>query len=96
MNMVSLSALHTGRLYLPGNIPGTHFCCGPGSSVRIATDYGLDGPSIESRWRRDFPTVHTVPGAHPTPCTMGTGSFPGVNYGGGVLLTTHPFLVPPS
>jgi len=29
--------------------------CGPGSSVGIATDYGLDGPGIESRWRRDFP-----------------------------------------
>jgi len=25
------------------------------SSVRIATCYGLDGPEIESRWRRDFP-----------------------------------------
>ena len=24
---------------------------GPGSSVGIATDYGLDGPGIESRWR---------------------------------------------
>ena len=23
---------------------------GPGSSVRIATDYGLDGPGIKSRW----------------------------------------------
>jgi hypothetical protein len=23
---VRLSALATGRLYLPGNIPGTHFC----------------------------------------------------------------------
>jgi hypothetical protein len=28
---------------------------GPGSSVGIATAYGLDGPGIESRWRRDFP-----------------------------------------
>jgi hypothetical protein len=28
---------------------------GPGSSVGIATDYGLDGPGIESRWGRDFP-----------------------------------------
>ena len=26
------------------------FFCGPGSSVGIATDYGLDGPGIESRW----------------------------------------------
>jgi len=28
--------------------------CGPGSSVGIATGYGLDGPGIESRWERDF------------------------------------------
>jgi len=24
--------------------------CGPGSSVGIATDYGLDGLGIDSRW----------------------------------------------
>jgi hypothetical protein len=29
--------------------------CGPASSVGIATDYGLEGPEIESRWGRDFP-----------------------------------------
>jgi hypothetical protein len=28
---------------------------GPGSSVGIVTDYGLDGPGIEFRWGRDFP-----------------------------------------
>jgi len=28
---------------------------GPGSVVGIATGYGLDGPGIDSRWRRDFP-----------------------------------------
>ena len=28
--------------------------CGPGSSVGIAIDYGLDGPGIESRWVRNF------------------------------------------
>jgi len=28
---------------------------GPGSVVGIATDYGLDGPGIESRCGRDFP-----------------------------------------
>jgi hypothetical protein len=28
---------------------------GPGSSVGIATGYGMDGPGIESRWGRDFP-----------------------------------------
>jgi hypothetical protein len=26
-----------------------------GSSICIATDYGLDGPGVESRWGRDFP-----------------------------------------
>jgi len=68
----------------------------PGSSVGIATDYELDGPGIESRWGRDFPPVQTGPGAHPASCTMGTGSFPGVKCGRGVLLTTHPLLVPRS
>ena len=29
--------------------------CGPGSSVGIATGYGLDGPGIETHWGRDFP-----------------------------------------
>jgi hypothetical protein len=31
--------------------------CGPGSSAGILTDYGLDGPGIESQWGRDF--LHT-------------------------------------
>jgi hypothetical protein len=26
MKVVRLSAIRTGRIYLPGNIPGTHFC----------------------------------------------------------------------
>jgi hypothetical protein len=29
--------------------------CGPGNLVGIATSYRLDGPGIESQWRRDFP-----------------------------------------
>ena len=57
--------------------------CGPGSSVGIATDYGLDSPGIESWWGRDFPHVQTGPEAHPASCTMGTGSFPGVKRPGG-------------
>jgi hypothetical protein len=37
-----------------------------GSSVGIATDFGLDGPGIESRWGRDF--SHTSrPALGPTP-----------------------------
>jgi hypothetical protein len=52
---------------------------GPGSSVGIATGYGLDGPGIESRWgARFFAHVQTGPEAHPASYTMGTGSFPGV------------------
>ena len=38
--------------------------------------------------------VQTGPGAHPTFCTMGTGSFPGVKRGRVVTLTPHPLLVP--
>jgi hypothetical protein len=52
----------------------TCFKRGLGSSVSIATDYGLDGPGIESRWGRNFshmsrlalgptqPPVQWVPG----------------------------------
>jgi hypothetical protein len=69
---------------------------GPGSSVGIATDYGLGGPGNESLWVRDFSPVQTGPGAHSAYCTMGAGSFPGVKCGRGVLLTTHPFLAPRS
>ena len=68
--------------------------CGPGSVVGIANGYGLDGPGIESQWERHFPPVQTGPGAHPASCTLGTGSFTGVNSGRGVALTPHPLLVP--
>jgi hypothetical protein len=39
--------------------------CGPGSSVGIATAYGLDGPGIEYQWRRDFPHL-SRPALRPT------------------------------
>ena len=51
------------------------FDCGPGSSVGIATGYGMDGPGIETRWgARLSEPVQTDPGAYPAFCTMGTGS----------------------
>ena len=60
------------------------FRCGPGSSVGIATGYGLDGPGIEPQWGARFSApVQTGPGVS---CTMGTGSFPGVKSGRGVTL----------
>jgi hypothetical protein len=74
----------------------THHKCysGPGSVVGIATGYGLDGPGIESRWEAKFSApVQTDPGAHPTSCTMGTGSLQGVKSGRDVTLTLHPLLV---
>jgi len=70
-------------------------CCGPGSSVCIATGYGLDGPGIESRWGRDSPHLSRLAsGAHPASCTMGTRSFLGVKSGRGVTLTPHHLLMP--
>ena len=48
---------------------------GRDSAVGIATRYGLDNPGIESRWGATFSApVQTGPGAHPSSCTMGTGS----------------------
>ena len=50
---------------------------GQGSSLRIATRYGLDGSGIECRWGRDFqPPVQTGPGAHPVSYTSVTESLP--------------------
>ena len=51
--------------------------CGPGSSVGIATDYGLDGPGIESRWGEIFRPFRPALGPFPASCTVGTGSFLG-------------------
>jgi hypothetical protein len=42
-----------------------YYTTGPGSSVRIAIGYGLDGPGIESRWGRDFPHL-SRPALRPT------------------------------
>ena len=78
--------------------PALEACTGGlGSSVGIATGYGLDGPRIESRWGARFSApVQTGPGAHPASCTMGTGSFLWVKSGRGVTLTPHPLPVPRS
>ena len=71
------------------------FIGGPGSSVGIATDYGMDGPE-SNPGRDEIVRRPDRPWAHPASCKMGTGSFPGVKCGRGVLLTTHPLLVPRS
>ena len=69
---------------------------GPGSSAGIATDYGVDGPGSNSGVDEIFRPSQTGPGAHPASCKMSTGPFPGVKCGRGVMLTTHPLLVPRS
>jgi len=69
---------------------------GPGNSVGIATELWAGRSGIEPRWGRDFSPVQTGPGAHPASCNIGTGSYPGVKCGRGVLLTTLPLLVPRS
>ena len=68
--------------------------CGPGSSVDIATELRAGRSRIKSWWGREFPAVQTGPGTHPASCKMGTGFLPGVKCSRGVLLTTHPLLVP--
>jgi hypothetical protein len=65
------------------------------STIFYYSDWIRAGRSgIEFQWGRDFPPVQTGPGAHTASCTMSTGSFPGVKCGWGLLLTTHPLLVP--
>jgi hypothetical protein len=71
----------------------------PGSSVSTAYDYGLDGRgSIPDRGRGFFPlTSAPRPALGPTqpPVQWVPGALsPGVNRGRGVMLTTHPLLVP--
>jgi len=69
--------------------------CGPGSSVGIATELraGRSGDRIPVGAKFSA-SVQTGPGAHSASRKIGTGSFPGVKSDRGVLLTTHPLLLP--
>ena len=51
--------------------------CGPGSSVGIATDYGLDGPVSNPGGDEIFRPSRPDLGPTPASCKMGTRSFPG-------------------
>jgi hypothetical protein len=74
------------------------------SSGSTVSDYGLEDRAIGVRSPtevKDFSSslcVQTGSGPNPASCTMGTGGpFPGgKSAAGGVMLTTHPHLVPRS
>jgi hypothetical protein len=51
---------------------------GPGSSVGIKIDYGLDGPGIESWWGRIFRKRQDQSWGPPSLLYNGYGSFPAV------------------
>ena len=65
--------------------------CGPGSVV--GSDWlraGRSGDQIPVEARFSAP-VQTGPGAHPSSCTMGTGSLTGIKSGRGVTLMPRHF-----
>jgi hypothetical protein len=64
------------------------------SSVGIATRYRLDGPGIESRWGDIFRTYPDRLQGPPSLLYNGYRVFPGSKVGRGVMLITHPLLVP--
>jgi hypothetical protein len=78
---------------LPHAFCTTHFNLCPSCTDWLRA--GWSGDRIPKGARFSAP-VQTGPRAHPAPCTMGNGSFPGVDSGRGVTLTPHPLLVPKS
>jgi hypothetical protein len=65
-----------------------------GSVVGIATRYGLEGSGIESRWGEIFRTYPDRLRDPPSLLYNGYRLFPRGEGGRGVMLTTHPVLVP--
>ena len=69
------------------------YLCGPGSSVGIATDYGLDGPGSNPGGNEIFCPSRPALGSTQSPVKWVPGLSQGVKCGQSVLLTTHPLLV---
>ena len=68
--------------------------CGPGSSVGIATGYGLDGPGSNHGGGEIFRACPDRPWGPPSLLYNGYRVFPGEISGKGVTLTPHLLLVP--
>jgi hypothetical protein len=65
--------LHTLYIFLTSYFEAS----GPGSSVGIATGYGMDGPGIESRWGEIFRTCPDEPWGPPSLLYNGPRVCPG-------------------
>jgi len=75
---------------------GATFKRGPGSSVGIVTDYGLDCPESNPGGDEIFRSSRPALGPTQPLVKWVPGLSPGVRCGRSVLLTTHPLLVPRS
>jgi len=71
-------------------------CCGPDSPVGIATDYELDFPGLNPGGDEIFRLSRSALGPTQPPVKWVPGLSPGVKCGRGMLLTSHPLLVPRS
>jgi len=84
------------RQFVGGILKVCLLVSGPGSSVGIATDYGLDGPGTNPGGHEFFCPSGPALGPTQPPVKWVPGLSRGVKCGRGVLLTTHPLLVPRS
>ena len=68
--------------------------CGPGSSIGIAPDYGMDGSGTESRWGARFSALLDRPWGPPSLLYNGYQVLPGGKVRPGRAADNSPLLVP--